>query len=364
MRLSAKLTTLTAAIILAASAVMAAPQVRWTSMTHDFGAFDEDDGTVTCTFTYVNDGDEPLSIISARATCGCTTPRFTAEAVAPGQTGTVSVSYNPTGRPGRFDKKVYIDMNTEPKRSTLNIRGVVIGSSNTLRSRFPVDAGAIKLKGDRMMFGEVKTGRAKTQFLDIYNATSDTVAPVWHDLPPYLSVTPSSPVIAPGEQETYSLYLLADKTGTYGMITDTIGVSTDADPRQVTPVEIVAIINEDFSMMTPRMRASAPVAHVSTDHVDFDRYAPGTTQTATVTLTNRGKDRLTVRRAYSLDPSVSVAVSRDSIKKGKSADITVTVDPYRCADGVINARVQIITNDPDNPVINVRVTGLPASTNN
>ena len=101
-----------------------------------------------------------------------------------------------------------------------------------------------------------------------------------------------------------------------------------------------------------------------TFQIGLDSYTPGTTQTATVTLTNRGKDRLTVRRAYSLDPSVSVAVSRDNIKKGKSAEITVTVDPDRCNDGIINARVQIITNDPDNPVINIRVTGLPASKNN
>lgn len=337
--------------------VSAGPHVRWSAVTHDFGAFDEDDGTVTCTFTYVNDGDEPLAITAARATCGCTTPTFTRKAVAPGDSGRVEVSFNPTGRPGRFSKRVYIDFNTDPARSTLTIKGVVIGSANTLRSRYPVDAGDIKLKGDRLMFGEVMTGHSDHQFIDIYNVSASPVEPQWHNLPPCLSVTSSSSVISPGEQESYCLRLDADRAGVYGMYTDTIGVSVNG--QAPVPVEIVAVITEDFSRLTPAMRASAPRAGLSAEAVDFDRYTPGQPLSATVTLTNHGKDALTVRRAYSLDSAVSVSVDRTRLRKGKSATVTITVDPGHCRDGVINARVQLITNDPDNPVTNIRVTGLP-----
>lgn len=357
-----KTTLLATLAALSALTASAAPQVRWLATEHNYGAFDESEGNVTCTFRYVNDGDEPLSITAARATCGCTTPEFTRRPVEPGDTGTVSVTYNPTGRPGRFDKKVYVDFNTKPERSTLRIKGVVIGSANTLRSRFPLDAAPLRLKGDHVVFGTVKTGRAKTQFIDIYNASGDTVTPVWHNLPPYLSITPSNPDIAPGEQETYSLYMVADRTKTYGTLTDSIGLGVAGDQNgKITPISFTAVIEEDFSYLTPSMRRNAPVAHFDTERIDFDRYTPDTPLTGNVRLTNQGKSPLLIRRAYSLDPGIIVTVDRNKIKKGGKADITITVgDNALRNDGIINARIQIITNDPEHPVTTIRITGMPA----
>ena len=47
-----------------------------------------------------------------------------------------------------------------------------------------------------------------------------------------------------------------------------------------------------------------------------------------------------------------------AVKKGKSADIGVTVDPSRSPGGLLNATVTVITNDPMQPVQTVRVVGL------
>ncbi len=357
-----KKTVIAALAVFGTLTLSAAPQVRWLATEHNYGAFDEDEGNVTCTFTYINDGDEPLTVTAARATCGCTTPEFTRHPVEPGDSGTVSVTYNPTGRPGRFDKKVYVDFNTTPERSTLRIKGVVIGSANTLRSRFPLDAAPLRLKGDHVVFGTVKTARAKTQFVDIYNASGDTVTPVWHNLPPYLSVTPSSPVIAPGEQETYTLYLVSDRAKTVGTLTDSIGLGVAGDPAgKITPITFTAVIEEDFSYLTPSMRRNAPVAQFDTDRIDFDRYTPDTPLTGSLRVTNKGKSPLMIRRAYSLDPGITVTVDNDKIKKGKTGVIRVTVgDDALRNDGIINARVQVITNDPEHPVTNIRITGIPA----
>ena len=61
-------------------------KVRWLQTTHDFGAFKEDDGKVTCEFSFVNTGDEPVTVRAARASCGCTTPSFTKTPIEPGDT--------------------------------------------------------------------------------------------------------------------------------------------------------------------------------------------------------------------------------------------------------------------------------------
>ena len=118
---------------LACFATSAQPKAEWVSTSHYYGIINENDGDAKCTFTLINTGDSPLVITNARATCGCTRPKYSKEAIAPGDSMTISVSYDPVGRPGRFKKKIYIDTNTEPKRSTLEISGVVIASEKTIK---------------------------------------------------------------------------------------------------------------------------------------------------------------------------------------------------------------------------------------
>lgn len=78
-----------------------APKLTWLESVHDFGAFSEDLGIVTCDIPFVNSGDEPLLITAARVTCGCTVADYPTDPIAPGDTATVTVKYNAIGRPGR-----------------------------------------------------------------------------------------------------------------------------------------------------------------------------------------------------------------------------------------------------------------------
>ena len=48
---------------------------KWESDIHDFGAFNEDVGRVTCQFKGVNLGPDTASVIYLNASCGCTTPK-------------------------------------------------------------------------------------------------------------------------------------------------------------------------------------------------------------------------------------------------------------------------------------------------
>lgn len=344
-------------VAFAAQHAMAEPEATFLSEVYDFGAFDEDDGTVSCEFRYVNTGDEPLAIVAARATCGCTTSSYTKEAIEPGDTGVVTVKYNPTGRPGRFSKKVYVDFNTERPRHTLMVKGVVIGSSNTLRGRYPVDAGMLKLRTNTLMMGEVTTGKGKSAFFEVYNATADSLIPTWSGLPEGLTVNTSTPTIPPGEQATYTFYLMPEGADMYGIFTDTLALHATPNSESI-PVDMVAIIEEDFSRLTPGQRRDAPKIEIVERMVDFDIInANAGPVTGSFTITNTGKNPLLLRRVYTTDPGVTVTASTDKIKKGKSATITVTVDPLAIPSEILNARISIISNDPDNSTVVMRAVG-------
>jgi hypothetical protein len=112
-------------IVLAASA-RAQGRLAWDTTDHTFGSVEEGVDP-THVFTFVNDGDQPVTLSEVRASCGCTTPTYTSGEIAPGARGEVTVVYSSTGRPGTFDKSVFVRARgAQPEEYTLYIRGHVV----------------------------------------------------------------------------------------------------------------------------------------------------------------------------------------------------------------------------------------------
>ena len=346
---------ITLTLVAAALAAMAGPKVSWLATTHNFGAFNEELGAVTATFRCVNTGDEPLVITGARANCGCTTPTYTREAIAPGDTATITVRYDAGGRPGRFSKKIYIDTNTDPVRSTLTISGVVIGAEASISQRYPVTAGPLSLTRPAVLMGNVAKGHVKSVFLNAYNRSTDTLTLVVTDLPKWLEVTSSPAVAPPGEQVALNFFARADRTPLYGVVTDTVTLHAgDAPDAPVTRIPVIVTITEDFSSLTDKELANSPIATLGAERIELGTIAPGLPATTEVALRNTGKRPLEVRRVYSTDPGVDVAVKQTRVKPGKETVITITVTPAPGTE-LVNERIIVITNDPLSPVQTIRI---------
>ena len=92
---------------------------------YDFGEIKEADGKVSHTFKIDNTGDAPLVLTRVIASCGCTTPEWTKEPIAPGKSGDVKIPYNPAGRPEVFAKAISIYSNGKKGSYILTIKGKV-----------------------------------------------------------------------------------------------------------------------------------------------------------------------------------------------------------------------------------------------
>ncbi|MEO7529913.1 MAG: DUF1573 domain-containing protein, partial [Sediminibacterium sp.] len=89
--------------------------------THDFGAIPQ--GTpVNYNFVFTNTGKAPLVLTSATGSCGCTVAEWPKEAIAPGKTGVIKVTYN-AASPNTFDRTVTLASNANPV--VLHIKGDV-----------------------------------------------------------------------------------------------------------------------------------------------------------------------------------------------------------------------------------------------
>jgi hypothetical protein len=107
-----------------AMSVSAQAVIKFDKLTHNFGKFSESSPVVTCEFTYTNVGDKPLIINQAVPSCGCTVPEYTKDPIAPGEKGTIKVTYNGTGKfPGHFKKSITVRTNGKVEMTRLYIEG-------------------------------------------------------------------------------------------------------------------------------------------------------------------------------------------------------------------------------------------------
>jgi hypothetical protein len=78
---------------------------------------------VTHIFEVVNTGNEPLQIENVQASCGCTTPQWDHDPIAPGDTKKITVGYNAAAN-GTFEKTITIFYDSG-KTKQLFIKGEV-----------------------------------------------------------------------------------------------------------------------------------------------------------------------------------------------------------------------------------------------
>lgn len=75
------------------------------------------------TFEIINKSEKPLKLDNVSASCGCTTPEWSRDEIAPGATAVIKVGYN-AATEGPFDKPVTISYNGGQTK-VLKIKGTV-----------------------------------------------------------------------------------------------------------------------------------------------------------------------------------------------------------------------------------------------
>ena len=107
-----------------------APVMTFAEAEFNFGDI-KADTKVKHTFTFTNTGKSPLLIEDATASCGCTTPSWTKEPVAPGAKGKMEVQFDSHGKHGIISKQVAVRANTQPSITTILIKGNVLNNGTT-----------------------------------------------------------------------------------------------------------------------------------------------------------------------------------------------------------------------------------------
>jgi len=97
-----------------AAKVAAMPKTTmvFTDTKHSFGTINEGD-VVKFAYHFKNTGQHPLLITRTDVSCGCTTPSFPKEPIAPGGEGDILVQFNSSGKKGHQQKNVLVHSNAQ-----------------------------------------------------------------------------------------------------------------------------------------------------------------------------------------------------------------------------------------------------------
>jgi hypothetical protein len=98
--------------------------ISFKKKTFNFGII-KPDQVVEHTYVFTNTGGSPLKVTDVKPGCGCTTPDWTKEEVAPGDSGKITVRFDPKGKVGKQKKSVEVSSNTVPNKTMLDFEAEI-----------------------------------------------------------------------------------------------------------------------------------------------------------------------------------------------------------------------------------------------
>lgn len=109
-----------------ANAGRPAPEITFEKLIHDFGEIGA--GTEnTCEFKFTNTGNALLKIGKIKCPCGCTVPTLPKTKYAPGESGTLKITYHASQSPGSITKSCTVPSNDKKKPTvTLTIKAKTV----------------------------------------------------------------------------------------------------------------------------------------------------------------------------------------------------------------------------------------------
>jgi hypothetical protein len=335
-----------------------AEPIQFQDKTHDFGEIAESNGPAVYEFSFLNKSARPVKILGVQPSCGCTTPGWSKEPVAPGKTGFIKASFDPKGRPGYFNKSLTVTTDLDGNSVVLQIKGTVVDKKE---EKGPYDLvienGNLRLRNSSFNVGKVFVNKEPSPMeFPMYNAGRDTLKFIETVMPKYIKLdVPKS--LAPDTKGSIKITFDAKQRNQYGFNSDNILLKTNDKIQPEKSFSVYATVEESFPTLSPDEQAKAPILNFETYSVDMGKLRKGIDFQRSIKFKNKGKKELIIRYVQS---NCSCLVSNSkvvSLKPSEEGSLQITFNTDG-RDGLQNKAVTIYSTDPINPVQRITLTGV------
>ena len=332
-------------------------QLHFESTTHDFGTIAEAGGKVRCTFTATNQGAQPIVITDVVTTCGCTVPSFSRKPILPGEKSPIEVVYDPYGRPGAFNRKLYVYNAKHERLAVLTICGEVTPREQTIEERYPIELGnGVRASSTLCSFTYIYLGKPIRAAISIVNTASE---PRQFALQPsiesgFLNVEYPT-TLAAGEQSAINFcYEVPLEKAHYGTLRDALHpVIEEVKSDKVLVTHGIAV-----DLPTKTTKESPPKMELSENILKFGAVKRSKTGSKRLVISNTGSSDLVIRATECGTMLATSLKAGEVITAGDSLEGEVWLDTAKADYGFTTAWLVFVTNDPIRPMRRVRVTAI------
>lgn len=321
------------------------PTISFEKDAHDFGSINEENGKVRYDFQFTNTGGKPLIITDVRASCGCTSPDWSKEPILPGKKGFISATYDPTNRPGPFNKSLTVISNATSPNTILYIKGEVTAKPKTLEDVYRYSMGDIRLVSNHVSFAQVLKGKTSIQEMEIINVSDKPAKISFSKVPGHLVVKAVPEILKPDEKGKIEVSYNSALKDEWGFVVDRVDVMVNDQFDNNNRLTVSATIEEDFSSWTPDQVANAPSISFDNNTFDFQEIKQGEKVEHVFTITNTGKSDLIIRNVKASCGCTAVSPVDDVLKPGTTTTMKVIFNSAGKV-GKQNKTITIISNDP------------------
>ncbi len=318
---------------------------------HDFGEINEG-VQAEYQFLFKNTGNKPIKLNSVHASCGCTTPEWSSEPVAPGKTGFVKAIYNSTGRPGGFTKTITVMADDSQEPIILTIKGNVKPKLNDVYVKDTI--GGLGFENLFIPINNFASNETKEFSIKFKNISKETINIIYKNTEHSQAFVPlfDRYSLNPGDVGTLTIQAIGEK-----------GEASFLKHGQIFNEKIIFYTNEKSNnkkeillngtfvkIYTDKELAQQP--KIQFDKIEFDagKIIQGEKVNYAFKFKNAGGGILKIESAKPSCGCTASAPRKTEIESGETSQIEMTFDSTG-RTGPQSKTITVTSNDPINPTI-------------
>lgn len=314
------------------------------------------DAPTEVSFTFKNTGNQPVIISRATPVSSAIQTSWDKAPITPGASGSIKVSFLSVQMPEKFNYNIMVYSNAQNNRESLLIGANIIDNQAKPQLLYKFDVGGLKFKTNMISFDKIYTWQTLSDTVPFFNNLKDSVSVGFLYQPEHIRTTVIPAKVAPGAAGKIILSFDAAKKGDYGYAYESIILSLNKSQDYNNRLSVTANISEDFSKLSKKDIANAPVISLDKQEINFGDIKPGSKANCDFVVENKGKSNLIIRKTKASCGCTAVTLGENTIAPGKSTTIRAIFDSAG-KSGRQYKSISVISNDPNTPEINLTISG-------
>lgn len=330
---------------LKAQSILSFNEYEW-----NFGNIQEDGGKVMHDFHFSNPNEDPIIILGAGTSCGCTKAYFSREPIKKGGSGSIRIEFDPMYSPGVFHQSISIHTNMGSLEQKLSISGNVMERKKSPKERYPLTLiGDARIESNSVNLSTVEHGGEKWAAIGIINLGQKEVSLRLEKRDSDSILETEYPKILEGGQSTtINLgYRLSSNFSQYGPKKDLVDIYIDQTKIRF-PITVHAVFTDAFAKADS---SPSPFLFISHNFIKFGKWnSSEQPEWYSIKLKNTGEEKLYIRNISSMNGLMDLKpCSKEELRPMESTFLKVRFRYPFPSFGILTDRICITTNEKKEP---------------